>query len=124
MSCYGSPIRKLANESALCPGSCAMNNVHVGRHIPVSPGALPRLLKRFEEVYSRLGKADSIIAAAAAHHRLLWIHPFLDGNGSVARLMSHGMLLDALDTRSVWSVVRGLGHVLGDRRLRDLDPEL
>jgi Fic family protein len=94
----------------LVPGKLRDEHVQVGRHIPVSPGALPRFLKRFEEVYSRLGKADSIIAAAAAHHRLLWIHPFLDGNGRVARLMSHGMLLDALDTGSVWSVARGLAR--------------
>ncbi|MCE3590001.1 Fic family protein, partial [Escherichia coli] len=39
-----------------------------------------------------------------------WIHPFLDGNGRVARLMSHAMLLDALDTGGVWSIARGLGR--------------
>ncbi|MBV8412256.1 MAG: Fic family protein [Alphaproteobacteria bacterium] len=97
-------------QKRVVPGNLRDDHVQVGRHIPVSPGALSRFLKRFEEVYSRLGKADSIIAAAAAHHRLLWIHPFLDGNGRVARLMSHGMLLDALDTGSVWSVARGLAR--------------
>ena len=50
------------------------------------------------------------MAAAAAHHRLLWMHPFLDGNGRVARLMSHAMLLSALDTGAVWSVARGLAR--------------
>jgi Fic family protein len=94
----------------LVPGELRDEHVQVGRHIPVSPGALPRFLARFEEIYSHLGRADSIIAAAAAHHRLLWIHPFLDGNGRVARLMSHAMLLDALDTGSVWSVARGLAR--------------
>ncbi len=94
----------------LVPGKLRDEHVQVGRHIPISPGALPRFLARFEAVYSRLGRADSIIAAAAAHHRLLWIHPFLDGNGRVARLMSHAMLLDALDTGSVWSVARGLAR--------------
>ena len=64
----------------------------VGEHIAVSPGALPRFLPRLEAVYDRLGKAETILAAAAAHHRLLWIHPFLDGNGRVARLMSHATL--------------------------------
>ena len=34
-----------------------------------------------------------IIAVAAAHHRLLWIHPFLDGNGRVARLVGVENLL-------------------------------
>ena len=36
--------------------------------------------------------------------------PFLDGNGRVARLMSHAMLLDALDTGGVWSIARGLAR--------------
>jgi len=50
------------------------------------------------------------MAGAAAHHRLLWMHPFLDGNGRVARLMSHAMLLSILDTGAVWSVARGLAR--------------
>lgn len=59
---------------------------------------MPRFLERFEAAYHQLGKSETILAAAAAHHRLLWIHPFLDGNGRVARLMSYAMLMDALDT--------------------------
>jgi Fic family protein len=94
----------------LVPGELRKCDVKVGRHIPVSPGALPRFLARFERVYSKLGKTDSILAAAAAHHRLLWIHPFLDGNGRVARLMSYAMLLEALDTGGIWSVARGLAR--------------
>jgi Fic family protein len=34
----------------------------------------------------------------------------MDGNGRVARLMTHAMLLDALDTGAVWSVARGLAR--------------
>jgi Fic family protein len=54
--------------------------------------------------------AQSIISFAGAHHRLLWIHPFMDGNGRVARLMSHAMMLDMLDTGAVWSVARGMAR--------------
>jgi Fic family protein len=79
------------------PGELRRRDVTVGRHIPVSPGALTRFLKRFEKTYRHLGKAESIIAAAAAHHRFLWMHPFLDGNGRVARLMSYAMLLETAD---------------------------
>jgi Fic family protein len=92
------------------PGELRHRDVAVGAHIPVSPGAVPRFLRRFEEVYSRLGKTETILATAAAHHRLAWIHPFLDGNGRVARLMSHATLLEALDTGAVWSVARGLAR--------------
>lgn len=97
-------------EVAVIPGQLRRRDVTVGRHVPVSPGALPRFLARFEKVYGRLGKSETILATAAAHHRLLWIHPFLDGNGRVARLMSHAVLLEALDTVGIWSVARGLAR--------------
>ncbi|HTF23781.1 MAG TPA: Fic family protein [Candidatus Limnocylindria bacterium] len=92
------------------PGELRMRDVRVGHHVPISPGAVPRFLKRFSEVCERLGKTDSILAAAPAHHRLTWIHPFLDGNGRVARLMSHATFLEALDTGAIWSVARGLAR--------------
>lgn len=97
-------------REAVVPGELRRRDVRVGQLIAVSPGALPRFLERFEQVYQPLGKTEAILAAAAAHHRLLWIHPFLDGNGRVARLMSHAMLLDLLDTGGVWSIARGFGR--------------
>jgi Fic family protein len=94
----------------VAPGELRRRDVVVGRHVAISPGAVPRFLERFEEVYGSLGKTESILAIAAAHHRLTWIHPFLDGNGRVARLMSHAMLLETLDTGAVWSAARGLAR--------------
>jgi len=75
-------------------------------------------MERFEAVYARLGKLDTILAAAAAHNRLLWIHPFTDGNGRVARLMSYAMLQDAVGTIGVWSIARGLAR--NEPRSKDL----
>jgi Fic family protein len=105
------------------PGELRPRDVKVGTHIAISPGALSRFLKRFAEVYGHLSRTDSILGAATAHHRLLWIHPFLDGNGRVARLMSHAMLLEALDTGGVWSVARGLARNVEayKRHLADCD---
>jgi Fic family protein len=92
------------------PGALRTRDVRVGDHIAISPGAVPRFMKRFEEVYGAVNKTESILSAAAAHHRLAWIHPFVDGNGRVARLMSHAMLLNTLDTGAVWSMARGLAR--------------
>jgi Fic family protein len=92
------------------PGALRDRDVAVGIHVPVSPAAVPRFLKRFEGVYGKLGKSETILGAAAAHHRLAWIHPFLDGNGRVVRLMSHAALLETLDTGAVWSIARGLAR--------------
>ncbi len=100
------------------PGELRGRDVRVGRHVPVSPGAVPRFMKRFESVYGSLGKTNAILASAAAHHRLLWIHPFLDGNGRVARLMSDAMLSEALDAVRIWSVSRGLARDEGAYKSR------
>ncbi|MEM0954737.1 MAG: Fic family protein [Pseudomonadota bacterium] len=92
------------------PGEFRAHDVSVGRHAGISPGAIERFITRFESGYSNLGKLDSILAAACAHHRLLYIHPFLDGNGRVARLMSYAILRQSLDTGGVWSIARGLAR--------------
>ena len=107
------------------PGELRTCDVQVGTHIAISPGALPRFLERFAQVYGSVGKTESIISTAAAHHRLLWIHPFIDGNGRVARLMSHAMMLDTLDTGAVWSVARGLARNVSEYKklLADCDLE-
>lgn len=102
----------------VAPGELRARDVKVGLHIAISPGALPRFLTRFESAYGRLGRTDAILTAAAAHHRLLWIHPFLDGNGRVARLMSHAMLREALDTAGVWSVARGLARTVSSYKAK------
>lgn len=94
----------------IIPGTLRQTDVKVGNHVAVSPGAIPRFLTRFESFYNSLGKAETILALAATHHRLLWIHPFLDGNGRVARLMSHAITLNALDTGGMWSISRGLAR--------------
>jgi Fic family protein len=56
------------------------------------------------------------IAIATAHHRLNYIHPFIDGNGRVSRLMSHAMGLRAdIGGSGLWSISRGLARGLRDR---------
>ena len=96
------------------PGELRRKHVLAGAHTAVSPAALPRFLRRFEEVYGAFGKTESILSAAAAHHRLVWIHPFVDGNGRVVRLMSHATMLNTLDTGAVWSVARGLARSVNE----------
>jgi Fic family protein len=88
-------------------------DVQVGQLIAISPGAVSRFLKRFEEHYTKQGKLETVISAAAAHHRLAWIHPFLDGNGRVMRLMSHAVMLDVAGSGGLWSVARGLARNSG-----------
>jgi Fic family protein len=90
------------------PGEFRTRDVEVGHHLTISPGSVPRFLDRIHDAYRHAGRTEAILAAGCAHHRLLWVHPFLDGNGRVARLMSYAMLKKTLDTKGLWSVARGL----------------
>lgn len=87
-------------------------DVVVGRHMPPLGKNLNLFLDRFEEAYSikKLSKLRQIIAVAASHHRLLWIHPFYDGNGRVTRLFSHSFLKYIGIGSGLWSISRGLAR--------------
>ena len=101
----------LADGSLLTPGQVRTRGVAVGIHEAPNAEALPSFLSRWEEVYghSRRGEA-SIVAMAAAHHRLAWVHPFLDGNGRVARLHTHLALHAQGLTNGLWSPLRGFAR--------------
>ena len=101
----------LADGSLLTPGQVRTRGVAVGIHEAPNAEALPAFLSRWEEVYghSRRGEA-SIVALAAAHHRLAWVHPFLDGNGRVARLHTHLALHAQGLTNGLWSPLRGFAR--------------
>lgn len=95
------------------------HNVSVGRHIPPNSERIAEFMRYFEQRYrlAAMGKAQRIIALAAAHHRLAYIHPFADGNGRVSRLMSHAMGLSAgIGASGLWSVSRGLARGLHSRQ--------
>lgn len=89
--------------------------VSVGRHIPPSPKYVLAFIKGFSErfAFAGLGQGERIVAIASAHHRFNYIHPFVDGNGRVGRLMSHAMVLNAgIGAHGLWSVSRGLARGL------------
>jgi Fic family protein len=95
------------------PGAFRNFEVDVGRHQPPHHGALPEFMRRFQQVYSSkdILATDQLIALAAAHHRLAWIHPFGDGNGRVIRLYSHAWLVKAkVDSFGLWTLSRGLAR--------------
>lgn len=90
-------------------------DVVVGNHLPPSPARVAAFMAHFEQRYrmAPMGPGRRALAMAAAHHRLNWIHPFLDGNGRVSRLVAHAMALQAgIGAHGLWSVSRGLARGL------------
>jgi Fic family protein len=100
-------------EITVEPGQLRQHDVIIGKHVPPEPAAIPELLRFFSEQYkpSRLDRIGQVLAMAAMHHRFLWIHPFTDGNGRIARLLIDAYLLHCgLDADGLWSPVRGLSR--------------
>lgn len=87
--------------------------VKVGKHIPPVHEALDTFLERFAFFYDPAQQHGMrpLIALAAAHHRLMWVHPFLDGNGRVARLFTDAYFLrSGVGGYGLWNVSRGLAR--------------
>ena len=104
------------------PGELRTEDVDVGQHIPPSTESLPLFLKRIDQVYDKPMSWDALlIAVACAHHRVAWVHPFLDGNGRAIRLQSHCALWKL--SEGMWSPSRGLARSVKDyyARLHNAD---
>jgi Fic/DOC family len=103
--------RETGRRIEVWPGKLRTDHVRVGRHVAPSPEDLNSWLARLDEgAPERFGRAERPVVIAALHHRLLWIHPFADGNGRTARLLSHALLRRAGVGSALWSVSRGLAR--------------
>jgi Fic family protein len=110
-------LLKLGDDSVMTPGEFRKKEVMVGRHLAPKAELLDRFLDRYALVYGRrlesarkggMAKLDGIVSSFAAHHRLTWIHPFLDGNGRVARITLDAMLRTCgVNNACLWSMSRG-----------------
>jgi Fic family protein len=106
---------------AITPGAFRARpdeDVAVGRHLPPSSERIADFMTHYERRFARVSTTGvtGILAIATAHHRFNFIHPFLDGNGRVSRLMSHAMALRAgIGGGGLWSLSRGFARGLVDR---------
>jgi Fic family protein len=105
---------KHSNQHRIEPGEFRALNVEVGQHLAPPPEEIPRLFREFFAHYHYDDKdlrIKQLLKAFAAHHRYMYIHPFLDGNGRTGRLMTDGMIKQALpESYGLWSLSRGLAR--------------
>ena len=98
----------------MVPGKLRENNVRVGQHIAPDYSELSSLFNKYELLYrlpDHATQAKKVIFALASHHRLMWIHPFLDGNGRTARLVLDGIFSSMqLEGYGLWNISRGLSR--------------
>ena len=103
------------NEKVIMiPGEFRTRDVAVGDHQAPDAANVDSLMSEFEHLYAQsLTKRRSLqlIYALASHHRLTWIHPFLDGNGRTSRLALDAIFAHIeLAGYGLWNISRGLAR--------------
>src|SRR6187402_2277982 len=94
-------------EKVVPGGFRTSGRVTTGQHLAPDAGEIPELIQVWQKRYSALpGHEQAVVGAVCSHHRLLWIHPFPDGNGRAARLHTHLVLTARPDPRPVVSTPR------------------
>ena len=106
-------IKTDALEIQMSAGEFRVSSVAVGKHVAPDADKINSMFNYFEKeyktVYKNNTKAVKLLAALSAHHRLVYIHPFLDGNGRVSRLFLDAMLFSMeLSGYGLWNISRGL----------------
>ena len=112
------------NKATYSPGVLRTCDVVIGHHVAPGWQCLEALLQQWAKGYGTARPGEmQIVAAAAAHHRLLWMHPFVDGNGRVARLQTLAVMQSLDLAPGLWSPLRGLARSGGRyfQRLGDAD---
>lgn len=98
----------------MVPGEFRDRIVYVGGHTAPDHTDIPTLFNIYETSYkipSYSTQAMRVIYALASHHRLTWIHPFLDGNGRTSRLVLDGIFTGIqLKGYGLWNISRGLAR--------------
>lgn len=106
--------RRLSDDRMLVPGQLRSepeDEVVVGNHTAPAAVVVRPMLEHLQTFYgSSLDPRRRLIAALANHHRLAFVHPFLDGNGRVARMVTHLQLVQLGLQPYLWSLSRGLAR--------------
>ena len=99
---------------SVLPGKLRDRPSTIGWHLPPKELDEVRInLEHFDKVYEPVNVKDSerIFAFACSHQRLLWIHPFRDGNGRVARLFTVAYQYKlGISSHGLWTVTRAFAR--------------
>lgn len=105
---------RLSDGRLMVPGQMrdvTERNVLVGDHAAPAWESVAPMVKRLQEVYGAIpDQRTRLLGCLSYHHRLAFIHPFEDGNGRLARMMTHLQLMRLGLASPLWSLSRGLAR--------------
>lgn len=111
---YALNIKHEKLEVTMKPGKLRDSDVSVGLHIAPSKDELEAHFNEFETLYNHsnhYSKTMRLIYALCSHHRLVYIHPFYDGNGRISRLYLDYLLKKIeIEGYGLWNISRGLAR--------------
>lgn len=101
-------------QETITPGAIRQRDVKVSGHVAPPAIEVDSLLNEFQHLYNKSLKSNDavkLIHILSSHHRLMWIHPFLDGNGRTARLALDGAFASIqMSGYGLWNISRGLAR--------------
>ncbi len=83
------------HDEGKAPGIYRRQSVSVGELVPPPAPAVPHLISDVEKYINTSDELPPLIKAGLVHVQVETIHPFLDGNGRIGRLLTVLMLLDS-----------------------------
>ena len=87
-------LMSVGEDDYASPGFYRLQPVRVGDLIPAPPLEVPRLMEALEKYINEPSDIPPLIRAGLTHVQFETIHPFLDGNGRIGRLLIVLMLID------------------------------
>ncbi len=88
-------LMKTGESNKADPGQYRKQSVRVGNLIPPQAQKIPALMTGLEQFINNDDSLSPLIKAGLAHVQFEKIHPFLDGNGRIGRLLIALMLIDS-----------------------------
>ena len=86
----------LRREGDKTPGGYRTTHVGISQsaHTPPGPESVSADMHELVDfINPQTLPQNQLLQTAIAHHRFVWIHPFTNGNGRVARLLTYAMLI-------------------------------
>jgi Fic family protein len=84
-----------------------------------TPSQVPELMQKFFEEYSQISQENIFLRAIWLHWNIAKIHPFIDGNGRIARLLMNFELIQGKNFPVIIPIIRRQEYISSFRSFSD-----